>query len=592
MSRTPKILVGFLLLAALAAITYIEAESMGGTPVWLRFLGRFHPVVLHLPIGLFAGVVLLEVAALTRVIERKADIIRLLVLASFLSASVAATSGALLSWEGGYNEEMLANHKWSGLAICALFAILYISLSARSVARPSPVYWSVFVASVATLGWAGHQGGSLTHGSTFLTEHMPFKSRPVEVALGPDAPIFDTHISPLLRDYCVQCHGPEKVKGELRMDSFEGLKAGGVSGAAMLAGDSAHSRFIQSMLLPNDHADRMPPVGKPQPKPDELALLRWWIDQGADPDAKLADLRVTPAVAHMFIRADSLEILPRSEIEPRIAALASHKSRSVSFIAKDDPRLRVSLRQATDADVEALLPLKNNLIRLDLARSAITDRSARAIGQMLNLQSLHLEHTGVTDQGIEALTGLGSLEFLNLYGTAITDASIVHLRRLSSLRRVFLWQTGVTQEAAASLERALYPELEADRFRQQIEDLVQASDRLKVAVVGGFPTLVDPELPEDGGFNISDFMRNFHRGDDSLASRARIGDAEDEELDVLLRNYQDLATAQPPRGDPDSWREKTTSLIQATEALIAHTPDALMRYTNALNCQACHDKHR
>ena len=360
----------------------------------------------------------------------------------------------------------------------------------------------------------------------------------------------------------------------------------------MVAGNSESSRFFHSMVLPIDHGDHMPPVGKPQPKPDDLALLGWWIDQGGDPAAKLADLRVTPAVAHLFMRADSLEILPRSEIEIRIAALTSHPSRRVSYVANDDPRLRVSLRQATDENVEALLPLKNNIVRLDLARSPITDRSAHAIGQMRNLQSLHLEHTGVTDQGIESLTSLGSLEFLNLYGTGVTDASIAHLSRLTSLRRVFLWETGVTEQAAASLEKALYPELEADRFRQQIADLLQASDRLKVSVVGGSPTLIDPELPEDGGFKIADFMRNFHRGDDSLAARARIGDAEDEELDVLLRHYQDLATAQPPRGDPESWREKTMSLVQATEALIAHTPDALMRYTNALSCQACHDNHR
>ena len=129
MSRFPTILAAFLLLAALAAVTFIEADFVSDTPVWLRFLGRFHPVVLHLPIGLFVGVVVLELAALGRRIERKADIIRLLLLASFLSATVAALCGALLSWEGGYNEQMLARHKWSGLAICAPMA----------AGRPKPI---------------------------------------------------------------------------------------------------------------------------------------------------------------------------------------------------------------------------------------------------------------------------------------------------------------------------------------------------------------------------------------------------------------------------------------------------------------------
>lgn len=592
MTPLVRLVAGLLALAVLALLTFFEPGT--DAPREVRFIGRFHPVLLHLPIGLFAGAILLELAALFRWSERKAEAIRVLVAASFLSSAVAVLCGALLAWEGGYDNDTLASHKWAGWILCALFFLLYLSLDRvrRTGTQPGPVYGSILAASLLALAWTGHQGGSLTHGSTYLTEHLPFRPSEPVVALGPDASIFDAHVGPILRDYCVQCHGPEKSKAELRLDTFTGLTAGGVNGPAMLAGDSQRSLFIQSLLLPADHKDRMPPKGKPQPKPDDIAFLRWWVDQGASSTVRPSDLRPPQAIAARFSNHKMLDPLPRAEIERQIATLGNRRELTIRFVARDDPRIEATIRGGDDAAVEALLPLRNNLVRLDLARTAITDHAALAMGQMTNLKSLHLEQTAFSDRGVEALGGLRNLEFLNLYGTRITDAALPVLSRMTTLRRVFLWQTGVTREGASALQRALQPELEAERIRQQIADLFQAKQRLAVQVVAGTDTLIALNPKEGEGFDIAGFMKAFHRGDDSLASRARMGEAEDEELDFLLRNYRELAAAPPPKGEVDSWRTRTAALVGATEALIAHAPDALHRYTAALDCRACHDAHR
>lgn len=587
-----RILIGLLVLLGLAFLTFIEPGA--DAPRWIRFIGRFHPVILHLPIGLFAGVFLLEFAAWCRWGERKAEAIRVLTLASFLLSAVAVLCGALLAWEGGYDADALALHKWGGLILCGLFFLLFAALerASRTGAQPGLVYRALLTASLATLVWTGHQGGSLTHGSSFLTEHLPFRPPAPSVAVGPDASVFDAHVGPIFRDYCVQCHGPDKSKAELKLDSFAGLLSGGVNGPAMVAGDSERSLLIRSMLLPADHKDRMPPKGKPQPKPDDIALLRWWIDQGANPTAKPADLRPPPAIAARFSHQKTLEPLPRAEVERLIATLGGRDGLKIRFIARDDPRLEATIRPGDDATVESLLPLRANLVRLDLARAPITDRAALALAQMENLTALHLEETAISDQGVEALAGLRKLELLNLYGTRITDAALPLLARITTLRRVYLWQTGVTPEGAAKLQRLLQPELEAEKIRQQIADLAQTQQRLKVEVVAGTNALIAPEKRAGQGFNIAEFMQAYHRGGASLAVRARTGDAEPEELDFLLRNYHELAATPPPKGDADSWRTRTGALINATEALLAQSPDALKSYATAVNCKACHDVHR
>lgn len=587
-----RLVIGLLVLVGLAFLAWIEPST--DAPHWIRLIGRFHPVILHLPIGLFTGVVLLEVTAFFRWSERKTDTIRVLALASFLSSAGAIFCGALLAWEGGYDKDTLASHKWAGWILCALFFGLYLALNQikRPGARPGRVYLSLLAASLIALSWTGHQGGSLTHGATYLTEHLPFRASQPPVALGADAAVFDAHVGPIFRDYCVQCHGPEKSKADLKLDSFANLMAGGANGPALVARDSKRSLLIRSLLLPADHKDRMPPKGKPQPKPEDIALLRWWIDQGASPTAKLADLHPTPAIAARFTKHQTLEPLPRAEIERLLATLANRPGLTIRFMAKANPSLEATIRQGDDAAVEALLPLRANLVRLDLARSAITDRAALAIGQMTNLTALYLEQTAVSDRGVEALAALQKLELLNLYGTRITDAALPYLARMPTLRRVYLWQTSVTPAGAKALQRSLQPELETEKIRQQIADLYQAKQQLTVEVVAGTDTLITPEKRTDQGFNIAEFMKSYHQGEVSLAQRARTGDAEVEELEFLLRNYQLLAATPAPRGSAEGWRTRTAALVSATEALLAQTPDARYRYAAASKCKDCHDEHR
>ena len=91
-----------------------------------------------------------------------------------------------------------------------------------------------------------------------------------------DLQFFETSIRPLLVEHCQACHGAEKPKGGLRLDSAAALRAGGESGAVVVAGDSAASLLMAAVRY---EGLEMPPAGRLPA--EKVALLEEWIRRGA-----------------------------------------------------------------------------------------------------------------------------------------------------------------------------------------------------------------------------------------------------------------------------------------------------------------------
>jgi mono/diheme cytochrome c family protein len=92
---------------------------------------------------------------------------------------------------------------------------------------------------------------------------------------------FDKDIKPIFEKSCFKCHGAEKQKGKLRLDSLEATLKGGENGPNVKPGDSKNSTLVHSIArLVEDEA--MPPEGKGDPyTKEQVGLVRAWIDQGA-----------------------------------------------------------------------------------------------------------------------------------------------------------------------------------------------------------------------------------------------------------------------------------------------------------------------
>jgi uncharacterized membrane protein len=265
----------------------------------ILFLGRFHPVLVHLPIG---GLVLLGVLELLAKFSRfkhAAQCNRLILGLTAVVSVAAALLGWMLSQAGGYEPQLLQWHKWAGFAVAAGCTVTFLLswLSRPWVSRLS------LLATLAVLIVASHLGASITHGRDFLTRFAP---GPLRALLGVNGsataapgiksdltqqPAFGALIQPILQRRCSACHGPEKQKADLSMESYETLLKGGKNGPVLIAGKAFDSPMIHRLLLPLNDDDHMPPEGKPQPTAAEIAVLQWWIDNGAPPDKTVGDLK-------------------------------------------------------------------------------------------------------------------------------------------------------------------------------------------------------------------------------------------------------------------------------------------------------------
>lgn len=92
---------------------------------------------------------------------------------------------------------------------------------------------------------------------------------------------FDKDIKPIFEKSCIKCHGAEKQKGKLRLDSLEATLKGGANGSTIVKGDSLKSSIIAS-ISGLDTDCMMPPEGKGEPlTKEQVGIVRAWIDQGA-----------------------------------------------------------------------------------------------------------------------------------------------------------------------------------------------------------------------------------------------------------------------------------------------------------------------
>lgn len=246
--------------------------SVAPTDGWLAVLGRCHPLVLHLPLGVLPATALLEFGAL--VLRRTPPRGAIVALAWFgaLASVLAAASGLVLAQEE-YTGETLGRHKVLGLVFAGL-SLLAAGLAARSGRMP---FRLALAGTLVVMVPVGHLGGSLTHGEDFLFAPL----RPPAPAPEPTASEYTLHIAPLLERTCTKCHNPDKQKGELVLTTAAGILAGGENGPVLVPGSPDASPLLQRCELPLDDDDHMPPEDKPQPTAAELATLRAWIAAGA-----------------------------------------------------------------------------------------------------------------------------------------------------------------------------------------------------------------------------------------------------------------------------------------------------------------------
>ena len=236
-----------------------------------QFFGRFHPVILHSPIGFVGLLVILECCSLSKKYSHFEVAVPLVLLLSILSTLGAVATGMLLAYGEGAASELALSHMRDGV----LLALALLGLGACRLLRLDRrwLYRGVLAVCVVFLSLASHQGGSLTHGSGYLTKYMPNGMRPLFgleriesdlVENREDLIVFKHLVQPIVEQNCLSCHNPDKLKGELNLETYEGHLAGGEIGPAIVPFDTGESEFLFRVTLPQNDEEFMPPDEKPR----------------------------------------------------------------------------------------------------------------------------------------------------------------------------------------------------------------------------------------------------------------------------------------------------------------------------------------
>jgi uncharacterized membrane protein len=297
----------------------------GSTADFVRFLGRFHPLVVHLPIGFLLLIAFAEALSFAPRFRTRVDpALGVLWPALVASGVLAFGLGLLLAHDGGYPLKLVTWHRrLTLLAVLAIAACYPLWTRVERGVVPRVAYRAWLGATVGVISVGAHFGGSLSRGENYLFQFAPaFVQRlagiaPAEPAAASSAAastapataeplVFRDVVQPILKAHCVECHGPDKTKGGLRLDSFAALSKGGEHSPEFVAGDAAHSHLVQRMLLPKSDDDHMPPEGKSEPTAADVELIRWWIDRGATETLRVRDTLVPDGARALLIHSTTL----------------------------------------------------------------------------------------------------------------------------------------------------------------------------------------------------------------------------------------------------------------------------------------------
>mgnify|MGYP006283249345 CR=1 FL=1 len=438
---------------------------------FVSFLGRLHPVVLHLPIGALFTIVVAELWLWRAFAHREQKLLLVFYLFAFLTALLSIATGLILHEEDAYGGATLDWHEKLGIAtgVATLLVCLPAYFAARGSGQGGAVRpWmrvrrSGLLLTVVLITVTGHFGGELTHGKGFLTEYGPAflkeETKPAPVTIEVDTTVFDAAIYPIIENYCVYCHDDEVTKGKLRMDSPEAMLAGGSSGALLVAGDVESSLMLQRIHLPMEDEEHMPPKEKRQPGEAEIAALAWWIENGASFEMKLSDPGVPESIHALLPEAEqgATVAAPKGELDLQVVGELRDQLLAVQRIQQGENRLWINFNAiattAGDDFLKQLQPIANFVVWLDLSRSQITDASMPVIASMENLEELKLSACAITDEGLGQLTGLTELKELNLTQTSVGDPSLPAILQMKSLEAVHLFGTEWTPEGLELLRR-------------------------------------------------------------------------------------------------------------------------------------------
>ena len=415
--------------------------------MWLDYLGKFHPVVLHLPIGALLFTFLIALVALKEDKPFRTTI-KMGLIFSFFGALVSSILGYLLYQAGGYEEAAVKNHMILGWTTTACIAILWALFEQVSFKK---IFFPFFVISVTILSVTGHYGGQITHGQQYLA--LPQEGENVITINVDSIQLYEQAVAKIFDKKCVSCHNFSKRKGGLALHQPLAILEGGELGLPFTVGNALESRIIEYAGLPLEDDLHMPPQGRPQLTSSELNVLSYWVDQGAKFDGTISFKSFPEQVQKSFAQFLPKKLPDVKPLKASILLRLQEMDFRVSPYTAETPFIQAkfmgeSLRRKA---LNALLDAADQVIELELPNVDLPNRFWEEITLFKNLLKLKLDGTNVEDQHLQILNGL-PLQSLNIARTQVSQLGVKSLLEHTSMEYLYAWNTKIASKEEKLLQ--------------------------------------------------------------------------------------------------------------------------------------------
>ena len=409
----------------------------------VKYLGNFHPVVLHLPIGAFLFTLLLF--AYQKFTKIKLTIpIRLGLIFSFISAIVSSILGFILQFYGEYDNSLVNFHMWLAVITTLLIGLIYF-LHKKN--EDNKYIAHSFVSAVIFMTVTGHYGGSITHGKDYLK--LPEINQTVRFVSYDSIHVYNDVVSSIIDSKCVKCHNMSKSKGGLMLTSQVEINKGGDNGKIFLANNSSDSKLYTYLNLPINDKMHMPPDGNSQLTENEKNIIKMWIDSGAQFDGftKIADDDYSNEI---------LNYLP-----PLVASVVPPSKNSLINLIENDFRIeRISI-ESNFIDLKydgtsfgskqwnLLLKVSQNIQRLDLSNIDFSKINSAKLKKLKNLKYLNLTNTNFNSGDLYNIPE--TVQILILSKNNIEPKNLLDISTRPQLKKVFAYNTVSDEKLKKSL---------------------------------------------------------------------------------------------------------------------------------------------
>jgi hypothetical protein len=382
--------------------------------LFLQWMGKFHPLVLHFPIVF--GMVISIWLFFGQHTKIHIDTQKLLLAANALFASVTAVFGILLSLQNSYETDIINWHKWGGVVVAVLSWLFLYILNLKVVLKRILAVLFLFVLIGST-----HKGAQLTHGVNALSFPKSAGSETgIETTADSTATVYQLGVAPILAQKCISCHGIDKSKANLQLHNPESILKGSENGEILKAGLNGESVLFRSIHLPLEDEDRMPPDGKLQLTSDELRILSLWIKSGGNFKQRISELAKDDSL-FLLVNNYHAAASQKASLNFNLPGLEEFNSNycSVNYLFNGSDEVEVNFFQGANYNRENLKRLekiKTGIVSLNMQGMPLTKEDIDIILQFSNLQKVNLNSTGLDIGSLERLKTLTKLQSVSISG--------------------------------------------------------------------------------------------------------------------------------------------------------------------------------